>query len=199
VKEVLPMTGLLMNLINILANMVNNMLNTWRNKKATEILISKEAPDKVEAGAKAETDLRAKEDLKMNYNNCIPITCKNLKVESIQPKKAKILKTKMWIKANKLFCILWATFQGTLLEQNTAKIEMREIHHNHIKLEDNILWIGARHKMMFNTVKSNLLTWSQQNNTSFRTKVQTSTLDRMPKAKWQRREFILSSLLGNRS
>ena len=60
------MTGLQMNLINILANMVNNMLNTWRNKKVKEILISKEAPDKVEAGAKVETDLRAKADLKMN-------------------------------------------------------------------------------------------------------------------------------------
>jgi hypothetical protein len=59
--------GLQMNLINILANMVNNMLSTWRNKKAKEI--SKEAPDKVEAGAKVEIDLRAKENLKMNYNN----------------------------------------------------------------------------------------------------------------------------------
>ena len=56
-----------MNLINILANMVNNMLSTWTNKKAKEI--SKEAPDKVEAGAKVEIDLRAKADLKMNYNN----------------------------------------------------------------------------------------------------------------------------------
>ena len=109
----------------------------------------------------------------------------------------------MWIKANRLFCILWATFQGTLSEQNTAKIEMREIDHNNIKLEDNIVWIGTRHKMMFNTVKSNLLTWSQQNNTSFRTKVRTSILDRMPKAKQRMvhifKEFILSSLLGNRS
>ena len=172
--------------------MVNNMLNTWRNKKAKEI--SKEAPDKAEAGAKVEIDLRAKEDLKMKYNNCIPITCKNLKSESIQPKKVKILTTKMWIKANKLFCILWATFQGTLLEQNTAKIEMREIHHKNIKLEDNIVWIGARHKMMCSTLKSNLLTWSQQNNTSFRTKVRKSMPDRMPKAKWKMREFIRSSL-----